>query len=174
MHSNPKLTALQRQQSHAERLFGKDSPLPPPPPVAAETQAGEESNVVRTIEGDVVRKSYIILRGRIEALPSLELKNLQGQTRLFPWNYFGGADLNHPGEVVLIFDGPEGSSRVTLGGRGLDVELLEGIKAQKVTLICELSELDAAAATRNKEPVVTGIWIKGGGREWTRAAGRSS
>jgi hypothetical protein len=56
----------------------------------------------------------------------------------------------------------------------LDVELLEGIKAQKVTLICELSELDAAAATRNKEPVVTGIWIKGGGREWTRAAGRSS
>src|SRR5262249_30458559 len=97
MHSNPKLTALQRQQSHAERLFGKDSPLPPPPSVAAETQAGEESNVVRTTEGDVVRKSYIILRGRIEALPSLELKNLQGQTRLFPWNYFGGADLNHPG-----------------------------------------------------------------------------
>ncbi|SRR5579884_242274 len=173
MH-NPKLDALQRQrqQSHAERLFGKDASLPTPP-VAVETRPVEESGAKTTADGDVVRRSYIILRGRIEVLPSLELKNRQGQTRLFPWHYFGGANLDHPGELVLIFDGPEGSSQVTVGGRGLDVELLEAVKAQKVSLICELDDLSAAAAGRSGEPVVTGIWIKGGGREWTRAAGHS-
>jgi hypothetical protein len=171
MH-NPKLDALQRQQrqqSHAERLFSKD-PLPPPTPVAVETRAGAESAAHTTADGDVVRKSYIILRGRIEALPSLELKNRRGQTRLFPWHYFGGASLDHPGELVLIFDGPEGSCQVTLHGRGLDVELLGGVKAQKVSLICELDDLAAAAGVRAGEPVVTGIWIKGGGREWSGPA----
>lgn len=172
MHNNPKLNALKRQQSHAERLFGKDASVLPPP-VAVETPAEAESAVNTTADENVVRKSYIILRGRIEALPSLELKNRQGQTRLFPWHYFGGANLDHPGELVLIFDGPEGSSQVTVGGRGLDVELLEGVKAQKVSLICELDDLGAAAAARSGEPVVTGIWIKGGGREWSRAAGHS-
>lgn len=170
MH-NPKFDALQRQQrqqSHAERLFSKDPP--PPPAVAVETRAAE-SVANATADSDVVRKSYIILRGRIEALPSLELKNRQGQTRLIPWHYFGGASLDHPGELVLIFDGPEGSCQVTLSGGGLDGELLEGIKAQKVSLICELDELSAAAAVRAGEPVVRGIWIKGGGREWSRAAG---
>jgi hypothetical protein len=173
MH-NPKFDSLQRQQrqpSHAERLFGKDVSLPPPPATAVETRAEAESAAPTTADEKVVRKSYLILRGRIEPLPSLELKNRQGQTRLFPWHYFGGADLDHPGELVLLFDGPEGSSQVRLGGRGLDVELLEGVKTQKVSLICELSELEAAAATRDGEPVVTGIWIKGGGREWSRAAG---
>lgn len=173
MHSNPKLNALQRQQSHAERLFGKDASLPPPPPVAAETRAAAESVANTATDSDVVRKSYIILRGRIEALPSLELKNRQGQTRLIPWHYFGGAGLDHPGELVLIFDGPEGSCQVTLHGRSLDVELLEGVKAQKVSVICELDELGAAAAARDGEPLVSGIWIKGGGREWSRAAGHS-
>ncbi len=72
---------------------------------------------------------------------------------------------------MIIFDGPEGSSRITLLGHGLDVELLEGIKAQKVSVICELADLDAAAALRVGEPAVTGIGIKGGGREWSRAAG---
>ncbi len=173
MH-NPKLDALQRerQQSHAERLFGKDAPLPSPP-VAVETRVQAESAANPAADGDVLRKSYIILRGRIEALPSLELRNCRGQTRLFPWHYFGGANLDHPGELVLIFDGPEGSCQVTLQGRGLDVELLEAVKAQKVSLICELEDLSAAAAARSGEPVVTGIWIKGGGREWTRAAGHS-
>jgi len=175
MH-NPKLDALrrQRQQSHAERLFGKDASLPPPPLVAVETRPVEESAAKTAADGDVVRRSYIILRGRIEALPSLELKNRQGQTRLFPWHYFGGASLDHPGELVLTFDGPEGSCQVTISGRALDVELLEGIKAQKVSLICELDELAAADVARldPAAPVVAGIGIKGGGREWGRGAAR--
>src|SRR5579884_716473 len=174
MH-NPKLDALQRQrqQSHAERLFSKD--MMPPPPPAAQTRDGAEDAGNASAASDVVRKSYIILRGRIEVLPSLELKNRRGQTRLIPWHYFGGASLDHPGELVLTFDGPEGSCQVTLSGRGLDRELLEGVKAQKVSLICELDELALAGAVRSRseEPVVTGIWIKGGGREWSRAAGSS-
>jgi hypothetical protein len=179
MHSNPKLGALQRQQSHAERLFGKDAALTAAVPVAVvpvavETRAGADDSLVKeTTDGDVVRRSYIILRGRIEALPSLELKNRQGQTRLIPWHYFGGASLDHPGELVLTFDGPEGSCQVTLHGRGLDAELMGGVKAQKVSLICELDELAAAAAARAGEPLVSGIWIKGGGREWRRTAEHS-
>ena len=160
---NPKPNALQRQrqQSHADRLFGKDTASPEPSP-AAEPAA----------EGDVVRRSYCILRGRIEAMPSLELRNRRGQTRLIPWHYFGGASLDHPGELVLTFDGPDGSCQVTLHGRGLDVELLEGVKAAKVSLICELDDLAAAVAVRAGEPVVKGIFIKGGGREWGRGAAR--
>ena len=165
MH-NPKLDALQRQrqQTNVERLFGKDAALPEPPPPAAEPVAEAAA------EGDVVRRSYCILRGRIEMLPSLELKNRRGQTRLIPWHYFGGASLDHPGELVLLFDGPEGSCQVTLSGRGLDRELLEGVKAQRVSWICELDDLAAAGVARSDpaEPVVTGIWIKGGGREWSR------
>ena len=174
MHSNPKLNALQqqRQQSHAERLFGKDAGLPLPPPEAASEAAAATGSVTGTAaENEVVRRSYCILRGRIEALPSLELKNRRGQTRLIPWHYFGGASLDHPGELVLIFDGPEGSCQVTVSGRGLDLELLEGIKAQKVSWIVELDELTAADVARKdpKEPVVTGIGIQGGGREWSRS-----
>lgn len=169
MH-NPKLDALQRQrqQSHAERLFGKE-----PMPVV---EAREEAVATKPpAESDIVRKSYCILRGRIEMLPSLELKNRRGQTRLIPWHYFGGASLDHPGELMLIFDGPEGSCQVTINGRGLDRELLEGIKVQKVSWICELDDLAAASVVQSNpaEPVVTGIWIKGGGREWSRAAGSS-
>lgn len=164
---NPKLDALerQRQPSHAERLLGKDAgTASSPPPLAS---AGGE---VAGGEADVVRKSYVILRGRIEALPSLELRNRRGQTRLVPWLAFGGASLDHPGELVLFFDGPEGSCQITLGGRGLDQELLEGVKAQKVSLIQELDELTAAAVARvdPAEPVVAGIWIQGGRREWDR------
>jgi hypothetical protein len=164
MH-NPKLDALhrQRQQSHAERLFGKDAALPEPAAadaVAVAEPAGED---------DVVRRSYCILRGRHIALPSLELKNRRGQTRLLPWHYFGGANLDHPGELVLLFDGPEGSCQVTVSGRGLDRELLQGVKAQRVSWIGELDDLAAAGVARADpaEPVVTGIWIKGGGREWS-------
>jgi hypothetical protein len=175
---NPKFDALhrQRQQSHAERLFSKE-PLPPAPQQVAEvaeTRAGAEESFVHTSTDDTLkRRSYIILRGRIEPLPSLELKNRRGQTRLLPWNYFGGANLDHPGELVLFFDGPEGSCQVTVNGRGLDVELLDGIKAQKVSLIQELDDLAVAAVAREDpdEPVVTGVWIKGGGREWSRPAG---
>src|SRR5579884_1884989 len=174
MH-NPKLDALQRQrqQSHAERLFGKEAaalapvpvsaPAPVPDPMSG-SASGEEA-----VKGDLVRRSYIILRGRIEVLPSLELKNRQGQTRLIPWHYFGGASLDHPGELVLLFDGPEGSCQVTVSGRGLDGELLDGIKAQKVSLIQELDDITAADVTQKNpaEPVVRGIRSKGGGRDWS-------
>ena len=171
---NPKRDALQRQrqQSHADRLFGKDAAppeLPPPPePVV-------EPVVELAGEGDVVRRCYCILRGRMEMLPSLEVRNRKGQARLIPWSYFGGASLDHPGELVLLFDGPEGSCEVTIKGRSLDRELLGGVKAQSVSWIGELDDLAAAAVARSDpaEPVVTGIWIKGGGREWSRAAAPS-
>jgi hypothetical protein len=173
---NPKFDALQRQrqQSHADRLFGKEpmpaAPVPVPAPALDSGLAREPAG-----ESDVVRKSYIILRGRIEALPSLELINRQGQTRLIPWHYFGGASLDHPGELLLFFDGPEGSCQITLKGRGLDQELLPGIKAQRVSLICELDDLAAAGVARSdpSQPVVTGIWIKGGNREWNRGTNPS-
>ncbi len=167
---NPKPNALQRQrqQTNAERLFGNDAAPPEPSPVAAPV-------VEPAREGDILRRSYCILRGRMEMVPSLELRNRKGQTRLIPWHYFGGAGLDHPGELVLLFDGPDGSCQVTLTGRGLDRELLEGVKAQKVSWICELDEVAAAGVARSEpaEPVVTGISIKGGGREWNRAAGPS-
>jgi hypothetical protein len=168
MH-NPKLDALQRQrQTNVERLFGKEVAPPPAAAPAPVQEAVPGSNPVP--EADIVRKSYCILRGRIEILPALELRNRRGQTRLIPWNYFGGASLDHPGELVLIFDGPEGSCQVTVTGRGLDRELLEGIKAQKVSWIHELDELAAAGVARAApaEPMVTGIWINGGNREWSR------
>jgi hypothetical protein len=166
---NPKLDALQRQrQNHVDRLFSKDAAPPETVPEAGPVPEAAP-------EGDIERRSYLILRGRIEALPALELKNRRGQTRLLPWTYFGGASLDHPGELVLYFDGPEGSCQVTLNGRGLDRDLLAGVKAQRVSWIQELDDLAAAGVARSDpaEPVVTGIWIKGGGREWSRGAGPS-
>jgi hypothetical protein len=164
MH-NPKRDALQRQRqpSHAEWLFGKDAPLPEPSPDASPVAEP-------AAEGDVVRRCYCILRGRMEMVPSLELKNRKGQIRLMPWSYFGGASLDHPGELVLLFDGPEGSCEVTIKGRSLDRELLAGVKAQRVSWICELDDLAAAGVARSdpSEPVVMGIRIKGGGLEWNR------
>ncbi len=156
MH-NPKLQAVQRQ-STVERLFGRDG-------AAMAAEKPEE-------ESALVRKSYCILRGRIETLPCLEVVNRQGETRLFPWSYFGGASMDHPGELVLIFDGPEGSSRITVSGRRLDRELLAGVKLQRVSWIRELEELAAAGVAQAdpNEPVAMGIWIAGGGREWLRGA----
>jgi len=166
---NPKRDAIQRQrqQSHADWLFGKDAAPREMPPAA-------EPVIEPVVEGDMVRRCYCILRGRMEILPSLELRNRKGQARLIPWSYFGGASLDHPGELVLLFDGPEGSCEVTIKGRSLDRELLGGVKAQRVSWICELDDLAAAGVARSDpaEPVVTGIWIKGG-REWGRTAGSS-
>jgi hypothetical protein len=166
MH-NPKLEAARRQTT-VERLFGKDGKTSQAEGAEEEKQDGKQD------ENPLERKSYCILRGRIEPLPSLEVINRQGETRLFPWSYFGGANLNHPGEMVLIFDGPEGSSRITVSGRCLDRELLGGVKSQRVSWIRELEELAAAGAAHADpiEPVATGIWIAGGGREWSRGAGR--
>jgi hypothetical protein len=172
MHSN-KLNALQqqRQQSHAERLFGKDASLPVPPVQAAsEASATTGSTTGTAAESDVVRRSYCILRGRIEQLASIKVMNRKGQKRVFPWSYFAGANMDDPGELVLIFDGPEGSSLVTVSGKGLDVELLSGVEDNRVEWICELDEVVAAAVYREEPttPVVTGIAIQGGGREWSR------
>lgn len=152
--------------STVERLLGREPAAEAP----ERTEAGAAS--VAEGDGELARRSYVILRGRIESLPSLALVNRRGQTRLIPWQYFAGASCDHPGELVLLFDGPEGTCRVTLSGRGLDGELLEGIKAQKVSLIRELDELAAAAAGQAGEPAVTGVWLKGGGREWNPGPAR--
>jgi hypothetical protein len=166
MH-NPKLDVLQRQ-SAVERLFGKEGAAPADPADAGEKH--EEDSAL-------VRKSYCILRGRIEVRPVLKVMNRQGEIRLFPWSYFAGANMNHPGELVLLFEGAESSSAITVSGRGLDRELLEGIEANRVAWIRELDELVAAslAAAEPAEPVVTGIHVKEGGvsREWSRGAGPS-
>jgi hypothetical protein len=173
MHSN-KLNALQqqRQQSHAERLFGKDAGLPLPPPEAApEVSAATGTAPGPATEGTVVRRSYCILRGRIEQLASIKVMNRKKQQRVFPWSYFAGANMDDPGELVLIFDGPEGPSLVTVSGKGLDVELLAGVEDNRVEWICELDEVAVAAVYREDptSPVVTGISIQGGGREWSRS-----
>jgi hypothetical protein len=154
---------MRTRQRTVERLFGDGATPPAEAPAAG---AGPDA----AAEEDVVRRSYCILRGRIEVLPSLELRNRRGQTRLIPWHYFGGASLDHPGELVLLFDGPEGACQVTINGRSLDVELLDGVKAQRVSWIEEQGDLASAASAGRSDPVVTGIFIKGGGREWGRGA----
>ncbi len=164
----------EQTQGAAELLFGKDAakpwtertaaeegnapPLPPPP---AEKEHEEPA---------LERESYRILRGRIENLRSLKLVNCRGQSRVFPWSYFAGADMDHAGELVLIFDGPKGSSTITTSGKGLEVELLPAIEANRVEWIRELNELAAAGVAKKdpNEPVVRGIKIVGGGREWSR------
>ncbi len=171
---------LEREErpSEAEELFGKDAAAwaartarPGPavvPPVADATPRADSPEQVPPLE----RRSYRILRGRVENLRSLSVINRQGQKRVFPWNYFGGASMDQPGELVLIFDGPEGSSTITVSGKDLDVELLPGIEANRVEWICELDDLTAAAVAKGDptEPMVRGAWIVGGGREWSRAA----
>ena len=78
-----------------------------------------------------------------------------------------------PGELVLrVIDGEPYT--ITLSGRGLDGELLDGLQDEKVEWIRELDDLAAAAAAREAGPgegVVSGIWIKEGSvsREWSRS-----
>jgi hypothetical protein len=174
---NHKLKASQASGA-AELLFGKDAgkpwaertaaedghPPPPPPPAVA-----AKDDDVPALE----RASYRILRGRIEHLRSITFVNRQGQRRVFPWSYFAGANMDQPGELVLLFDGPEGSSSITVSGGGLDEELLPGIEACRVEWIHEVGDALSVAgvvAKRPTEPVVTGIWIVGAGREWSRGA----
>ena len=167
-------------QGAADALFGKDAAKPwtertgaeegvtPPPPASDATGAAEKEHEEEPLE----RKSYRILRGRIISLPSLRLTNRQGQIRVFPWSYFGGASMDHPGELQLVFDGPDGSSTITVCGKALDVELLPWIERNRVEWIQELDDL-AAAGVEQKDPnapVVTGLVIRGGAREWTRSA----
>jgi hypothetical protein len=155
----PRLVKGGERQSALSRILGKE-------PAAAVDNAGIEGQDVPPLE----RRSYRILRGRIEILPTLTVMNRQGQIRLFVWSGFAGADMDQPGELALLFDGAEGLSKVTVRGSGLERELLEGVKACRVESIQELDELAAAAALKADpaEGVVTGIWIAGGGREWSR------
>jgi hypothetical protein len=169
---SPKVKPGQTQGA-AELLFGKDAGKPWAERTAAEEEAPAPAETAGPEEVPALeRRSYRILRGRNLHVPSLKVSNRQGQNRVFPWSYFGGAGMDQPGELVLTFDGPDGSSAVTVSGRGLDQELLPGIEANRVEWIRELDELTAAAVARAVpgEPVVTGIWIVGGKREWTRSA----
>jgi hypothetical protein len=63
---------------------------------------------------------------------------------------------------------------VTISGRGLAGELLDGLQSEKVEWIQELEELVAAGVAKADpaEPVVTGIYIREGSvsREWSRGA----
>jgi hypothetical protein len=167
---NRKLETSQRLDA-AEELFGKEEPGPWTQRTAAVQESPAAANTQNPQEEEaLVRRSYRILRGRIEHLRSLTVMNRQRQRRVIPWNYFGGASMDLPGELVLTFDGPEGSSTVTVHGDGLDKELLPGVEANRVEYIHELDDITAADVRRKfpGEPVVTGIHIAGGKREWNR------
>lgn len=162
MHNhNPKLAAVQRQ-STVDRLFGQEVPA-----VAAFAEAVAE-------EADLLRKSYCILRGRMEPPCKLRLLNRQGEAALVDYSALTWINLRPSGELVLrISDGEPYT--VTISGRGLGGELLDGLQRERVEWIRELDELVAAGVAQADaaEPVVIGIHIKEGSvsREWSRHAG---
>jgi hypothetical protein len=84
--------------------------------------------------------------------------------------------MDHPGELVLLFEGAA-SYTIRISGRGLDRELLAGIEAQRVAWIRELDDLVAAGVAQADpdEPVVTGIYIMQeiASQVWSRGAGPS-
>jgi hypothetical protein len=166
MHTNPKLDASQRQRA-AEELFSPEVPArtwtPRAVPGGPEEPEPEDTTPLE-------RKSYCILRGRIELLPTLELRNRRGQKRLFDWDGVTGANLDDPGQLVLHVQRGGEPYTITVSGRGLDVELVDGICDKRVEWIAELDELAAAAVVKADptEPVVTGIYIAKGSvsSEW--------
>jgi hypothetical protein len=171
MH-NPKLAAMQRQNTVA-RLLGKEEPARPAPP---DSGGQQEKPAEKAEKSDVVRRSYCILRGRIEPLSKLRLINRQGEAALVDYGAITWVNLRPDGALVLrVTDGEPYT--VTISGQGLAGELLDGLQDEKVEWICELEGLAAAAATRADpaEGVVTGIYIKEGSvsREWSRGAGPS-
>jgi hypothetical protein len=167
MH-NPKLAALQKQ-SAVERLFGREAAAPVAPSPAAEVEPPREDH-------DLVRKSYRILRGRLEPLAKLRLINRQGEAALVDYSSITWVNLRPSGELVLrISDGE--AYTITISGRGLAGELLDAFQRERVEWVQELDELVAAGVVRadEGEPVVTGIFIQEGAvsREWSRGAGPS-
>jgi hypothetical protein len=163
---NPKLASMQRQTA-VERLFGKEVPAPvvPEEPAAAEKQSQDS---------ELVRKSYCILRGRIEPLSKLRLVNRQGEAALVDYSSITWVNLRPSGDLVLrVSDGEPYT--VTISGRGLGGELFDGLQDEKVEWVQELEPLVAAGVTNADpaEPVVTGIYIREGSvsREWSRGAG---
>jgi hypothetical protein len=165
MH-HPKLAGLQKQTA-VERLFGKEVPAQAVPvePAAAATTAAES---------ELLRKSYRILRGRLEPLSKLRLVNRQGEAALVDYSSITWVNLRPSGDLVLrVSDGEPYT--VTISGRGLGGELFDGLQDEKVEWVQELEPLVAAGVAKADpaEPVVTGIYIREGSvsREWSRGAG---
>jgi len=155
---NPKLRAVQKQ-SAVQRYLGEGEP-PAAPPVEADKA---------DLDGLLERKSYCILRGRLELLPSLRLVNRQGRVRSFDYSSLTGVNLDTPEELHIHFEGRE-LFTLTIAGKSLDRELLEALEWKRVLWIRELDDLVAAGVrkTEPNEPVVTGIRITKGSvtREW--------
>jgi hypothetical protein len=167
MH-NPKLAAMQKQ-SAVERLFGSEVSAAAATPLADVVEQYREND-------ELVRKSYRILRGRLEPLAKLRLISRQGEAALIDYGSITWVNLRPSGDLVLrISDGE--AYTVTISGRGLAGELLDGLQRERVEWVRELDELVAAGVVRtdSTEPVVTGIYIKEGAvsREWSRGAGPS-
>jgi hypothetical protein len=161
MH-NPKVAAVQRQ-SAIQRILKEEPAAPGEPPPGAGGEKHEE-------EQPLDRQSYRILRGRIERLETLELRNRRHQKRQFDWDGVTGANLDDPGRLVLhVLRGGEPYT-VTIVGRGLDRELADGVRTKRVEWIAELDELGVAAALKAdpNTPVVTGVRIEKGSMssEW--------
>jgi len=156
MH-NPKLAAVQKL-SAVQRYLG-------------DGKGEDASGIVAKAEPPLERFSYCILRGRFEQLPSLELRNRQGQVRSLDYSGITGINMDAPDELVLHYEGRE-CYTIKIGGKDLDKELLAGVENKRVVWTQELDELEAAKARKDDptEPVVTGIGIAKGivSREWTR------
>ena len=172
-----------RTNASAEVLFGKDAAgrgrrrqrtgrrarTPPPPPPPAKTEEREELEPLE-------RQSYRILRGRILSLPSLRLTNRQGQSRVFPWSYFGGASMDHPGELQLIFDGPEGSSTITVSGKAPGRGAAARHRKESGGVDLRAGRPGRPRAASKNDPMAPGGDRAGDpgrcAREWTRGATR--
>jgi|GEM_PF-6236562 len=152
---NPKLRAAQKQ-SAVQRYLGEGE-APAAPPAEADQ------------EGLLERKSYCILRGRLELLPSLRLVNRQGRVRSFDYSSLTGVNLDSPEALLIHFEGRD-LFTLTITGKSLDRELLEALEWKRVLWIRELDDLIAAGVQKTEpdEPVVTGIRITKGSvsREW--------
>lgn len=118
------------------------------------------------------RKSYCILRGRFEQLPSLELRNRRSQVRALDYSGITGVNMDGPDKLVVHYEGRE-CYTITIEGAGLDQELLEGLESKRVLWVQELDELEEAKARKDNqdEPVVREIGIAKGmvSREWEAA-----
>jgi hypothetical protein len=172
---NPKRVTIETP-SNAEALFGPEAErswavrterAAQPAAMPEVAPSGQEAQ-----QQPLERKSYRILRGRIEPLSKLRLVSRQGEMALIDYGCITWVNVRSPGELVLRVNDGEPYT-VTISGRGLAGELLDGLQDEKVEWIGELNELEAAQAARTAsegEGVVTGIWIKEGSvsREWSR------
>jgi hypothetical protein len=139
---------------------------------SGQAEGGQGDEAEKDLE-PAKRRSYCILRGRMEMLPTITFINQEGQERGFAWAHYAGVDRTEDGKVVLLFDGANGVTRITVSGSRLEEELLPGVKANRVESIEELDELTIAKVHKDDpaEPVVRRIAISGGGREWSRGGG---